>query len=175
VSLKELLEEKREEILSRWYDAILNTYPAEAASFLRKNRDRFENPVGQRIIEGIDGLFEELLGDFDEERIKYFVDRIIRVRAVQDFNPSAAVGYAVALKKVLREVLEDELAPEVLPEYLDLLEKIDEISLYSFDVYMSCRERLYHLKVEEWKKRLFMVLKRANVIYDEREGSLPQQ
>jgi hypothetical protein len=71
--------------------------------------------------------------------------------------------------------LEEELAPEVLPEYLDLLEKIDEISLYSFDVYMSCRERLYHLKVEEWKKRLFMVLKRANVIYDEREGSLPQQ
>lgn len=175
MSLKELLEDKREDILRRWYDTILNTYPAEAASFLRKNRDRFENPVGQRIIEGIEGLLDELLGDFDEERVKYFADRILRIRAVQDFRPSVATGYVLALKRALREVLEDELAPELLPEYLDLLEKIDEIGLYSFDVYMACRERLYHLKVEEWKKRLFLLLKRANFIFDEREGSLPQQ
>ncbi len=175
MSLKEILEEKREEILRRWYDAILNTYPKEAAAFLRKNRDSFENPVGQRIIEGIEGLLDQLLGDFNEEQVKYFADRVLRIRAVQDFSPSVATGYVLALKRALREAVEDELTPELLPEFLDLLEKVDEIGLYSFDVYMACRERLYHLKVEEWKKRLFLLLKRANFIFDEREGSLPQQ
>ncbi len=175
VSLRELLTEKRDDILQEWYKAILDTYPKEAAAFLRRNRDRFENPVGQRILEGIEGLLDEILGDFDEKRIKYFTDRVLRVRAVQDFNPSVATGYILALKKAIREVIEDDLSPELWSEFLDLLDKIDEIALYGFDIYMACRERLYHLKVEEWKKRVFLLLKRANFIFDEREGSLPQQ
>ncbi len=175
VSLKQLIDKKRKKILDHWYHFILDTYPAQAATFLRKNRDRFENPVGQRIVEGIEGLLDEILGDFDGERIQYFVDRIVRVRAVQDFSPSVAVNFVLSLKRAIREVLKNDLTSDLFEEYMELEDKIDQIGMYSFDVYMACREKLYHLKVEEWKKRLFMVLRRANVIYDEREGIPPQQ
>ncbi len=173
MSLKELLEQKRKKIIKSWYDSILDTYPAQAAAFLRKNKNEFENPVGHRILEGVEGLLNELIEGFDSERVKYFVDRIVRIRAVQDFSPSVAVNFVLSLKKAIRQNIEKEWSPELLEEYFELEAKIDEIGMYAFDVYMACRERLYHLKVEEWKRRLFMLFKRYNMLYDEREGTLP--
>ncbi len=175
MNLRELIEERRKKILKSWYQSVLDTYPAQAAAFLRKNRDRFENPVGQRIVEGIEGLLTELVEDFEGERVKYFIDRIVRIRAVQDFSPSVAVSFVLSLKKAIRENLARDLTGELVEEYFELESRIDEMSMYAFDVYMACRERLYHLKVEEWKKRLFMLLRRANMVYDEREGTLPPQ
>ncbi len=173
MALKDLLREKQKAILKKWYHLILDTYPQEAAAFFRKNRDRFENPVGARISEGIEGIFEQLTGELDSEKLDYFVDRIVRVRAVQDFSPSEAIKFVLLLKRAIREVLAKELEDSfLLREFLDLSEEIDLIAFKAFDIYMGCRERLYHLKVEEWKRRLYMLLRRANMVYDPREGTL---
>ncbi len=173
MTLKELVREKQKPILKKWYNLILDTYPREAAAFFRKNRDRFENPVGARISEGIEGILEQLVGENDPEKLSQAIDLIVRVRAVQDFSPSEAVKFFLLLKQAIREVLAKELEePKVLQEFLRLSEEIDLIGLKAFDIYMDCRERLYHLKVEEWKRKLYMLLRRANMVYDPREGAL---
>ncbi len=173
MTLKELVREKQKPILKKWYNLILDTYPREAAAFFRKNRDRFENPVGARISEGIEGILEQLVGENDPEKLSQAIDLIVRVRAVQDFSPSEAVKFFLLLKQAIREVLAKELEePKVLQEFLKLSEEIDLIGLKAFDIYMDCRERLYHLKVEEWKRKLYMLLRRANMVYDPREGAL---
>jgi len=175
VTLKDLIRTKQKQILKKWYNLILDTYPREAAAFFRKNRDSFENPVGARISQGIEGILENLLADKpDEEHLHQSVDNIVRIRAVQDFSPSEAVKFFLLLKKAIREVLAKELEedPALLREFLRLEEEIDAVGLKAFDVYMACRERLYHLKVEEWKRNLYMLLRRAKLVYDPREGSL---
>lgn len=150
---------------------ILDTYPPDTASFLRNQKDRFHNPVGHAIYEGIDGIFDVLIdgGDFDSS--SPFLDNIIRIRAIQDFTPSSAISFIVLLKGVIREELEGANgAGAVSPEELSLLDSmIDNLLLLSFDIYMKCRERLYEIKADEVKRNTFKLLQRAKLICETEE------
>ncbi|MBI4822971.1 MAG: RsbRD N-terminal domain-containing protein [Nitrospirae bacterium] len=164
--------EKRSEILGRWFDAILDTYPADTASFLKNQKDRFHNPVGYTIYEGIAGIFDEIIkeaGDFDGA--SPFLDNIIRIRAIQDFAPSSAVSFVVLLKRIIRDELKAANgAFAVSSEELSLLDsKIDNLVLLSFDIYMGCRERLYEIKANEVKRNTFRLLQRAKLICEAQE------
>ncbi len=65
-NLKHILSEKRAVIVKRWVDHILDTYPAETANFLREKKNRFTNPVGHSVSEGVEGIFEDLLQGIDQ-------------------------------------------------------------------------------------------------------------
>lgn len=133
---------------------------------LKREKDQFANPVGHSIRSGIEGIFDQFLRGIDPEQMSPFLDRIIRIRAVQDFSPAQAVVFIFHLKKVLRE-LRGSAPPE---ERLDLTEilrfesKVDELALLAFDVYSSCRERLYEVRVEEVKSRSHRLLQRAGLL-----------
>ncbi len=170
MKLENLLSERRSVILEKWFDGILETYPTETASFLRKQKNRFTNPVAYQVRQGIEGLFQELLEGIDSEKVSTFLDRIIRVRAVQDFSPSQAVAFIFVLKKVIREELKSEIRENGLTEELLKFEsKIDELILLSFDIYMKCREKVYELKVSETKRILYSLLRKANLMYEVQE------
>src|SRR4030042_2596299 len=98
MKLKELLHKKRSAILKKWFDIIVETYPAETALFLKNKKNRFANPVGSIIFEGIENIFDEILQGINSERVYPFLDNIIRVRAVQDFLPSQATSFIFLLK-----------------------------------------------------------------------------
>ena len=61
MSLKDFLRKKRSRIVKQWCDIVLETYPEESQSFFKKQKDRFANPVGQTISEGIACVYDELL------------------------------------------------------------------------------------------------------------------
>ncbi len=162
MGLKGLLKENREKILNNWFEAIINTYPEETVRFLKKTKDKFHNPVGQTIREGIEGILEELIGEGETEKITPFLDRIIRVRAIQDFTPSEAVAFIFKLKEIVRAELGSQA---VSPEELRLFDnKIDELALRTFDIYMSCREKIYELRATELRNWTYKLLERANLL-----------
>jgi hypothetical protein len=174
MNLTTLLTSKKAAILERWFRLILETYPPDTSRFLKKEKDRFANPVGSTISEGIDTLFDELLGEADSLEISPFLDRIIRVRAIQDFTPSLAVGFVFSLKRAIREELRNEIRDDrISHELLAFESRIDRLALLSFDVYMECREKVYDLKATDIKNRTFRLLERANLIgpIQEREES----
>ncbi|WP_456430949.1 RsbRD N-terminal domain-containing protein [Thermosulfuriphilus sp.] len=164
MGIEEQLSRRKEVILKRWFEQIVGTYPAETASFLKRHKDDIENPVAYRIYEGIEGIFDQLLSSHvaDVQELSHFLDRIVRVRAIQDFTPSQALSFLLQLKSIIRRELRGEDPEEVL----EFLFRIDELVLRAFDVYMACREKLYELKVDEWKRKAYLLLKRANMIYD---------
>ncbi|MBA2849127.1 hypothetical protein G4V39_00005 [Thermosulfuriphilus ammonigenes] len=164
MSIEKQLEQKKEVILKRWFEKIVSSYPTETASFLKRHMDDIENPVAYRIHEGIEGIFDQLLQSdvIDPQQVSYFLDRIVRVRAIQDFTPSQALYFLVQLKSVIRK----ELRGSDPDELMEFFFRIDELILKAFDVYVSCREKLYELKVDEWKRKAYLLLKRANMIYD---------
>lgn len=165
MEIDHLLLGKKQVIIKKWFDLILETYPSETAKFLNVQKNRFGNPVGHAIAGGVEGLFEELLHGMDREKIALFLDNIIRVRALQDFTPSQAIGFVFILKKVIREEFESEIRERGLYEELMTFEsRIDDLAGTSFDIYMKCREKLYEIKVREAKKLTNRILQRANII-----------
>jgi hypothetical protein len=165
MKLHDLLAQKRSKILSRWLDLALDNYPTDTKKFLKKRKDRFANPVGSTISTELENLYKELLQGLDPERVSPILDGIIRIRAVQDCSPSQATAFIFLLKKVIREELETELKKGEYSDQLLLLEsRIDELALLAFDIYITCREKLYEIRANEMKNQVYRLLQRADLI-----------
>lgn len=163
--LQRLLAEKRDAILRRWLDLVLDAYPADTRNFLRSPKNQFTNPVGHTIKEGLVCLYNQLTGEDEQLGAVQAVDRLVRVRAVQDMTASQALGFIPALKTILREELRELLKED--PEALRALEdRIDRLTLLAFDIYSGCKERLYQIRVEEIRTRTERLLKMANLVFD---------
>lgn len=171
MNLKQHLMEKKPVILKKWFDAVADTYAEDTAGFLKKKKAQFTNPVGYTLAEGLEGLFDSLLGGMIPEKVKLFLDGIVRIRAIQDFAPSEAVAFIVQLKKIVRQ----ELGAEVLsqPGIADALVSFDsatdDLVLFSFDIYMKCREKIYELKANEARNMTFRLLQQAKLIVDNQD------
>jgi hypothetical protein len=177
MSLKNLLLQKRSPIVKKWCDVVLCTYPEQSRSFLKKQKDRFANPVGGTIFEGIESIYDELLQEADADKISLFLDNIVRVRAVQEFSPSRAVGFIFGLKKVVREELGSEILKEGLAEEWAAFEsRIDGLALLCFDIYTACRQKISDIRVDEVRRRSSKLLKMAGLLYEvpEEEGDLKE-
>lgn len=165
MDIKDLLREKRADITHKWFDLILKTYPQETAAFLLGQKDRFSNPVGQTILRGIEDIFDEIIEGTGSEKIHTYLDNIIRVRAVQDFTPSAAIGFLFLLKNVIRAELGSGIRQNNLFEDLLVIEsRIDDLTGMAFDIFMSCREKLYDLKANEVRNWTCRLLKSAKMV-----------
>jgi hypothetical protein len=146
---------QRRTVVQQWLARTLRTYPEESSRFFGETGDPFRNPVGRVLREGLPVLFEELAGAFDRERAALALDEILRIRAVQDFTPSQAVGFLFLLKSILREELGGGSRS---PEALD--RRIDELALMAFDLYVHCREKTFEIRVNEARRRVY-VMERA--------------
>jgi hypothetical protein len=165
MNLEKFLEERKSAILERWFDSILETYPSDTKHFLRTKKDQFENPVAHRISSGIEGIFDQILNDEKAEEALLFLDKIIRIRAVQDYAPSQALAFIFDLKRLMREaVAEDTREGQFSEELWSLEQKIDEVGLLALDIYMKCREEIYELRVNEVKRSVSRLIERANMI-----------
>jgi hypothetical protein len=167
MSLKDFLRKKRSPIVKKWCDIVLETYPQESQSFFKKQKDRFANPVGQTISEGIASIYDELLEEGDFDKISLFLDNIIRVRAIQDFSPSQAIGFLFELKKIVKEELKDEIWDgQITEEWAALESRIDALGLLSFDIYAACRQKIADIRVNEVKRHSSRLLKMTGLVYE---------
>lgn len=178
--LAELLKAKDEAIVTRWFDQILATYPEESVRFFKGTKDPFHNPVGNTINREIKALFAELMaGELDRAKVSPFIDRIVRIRAVQDYTPSQAVGFVLGLKGVVRQTLAKELAAAggLAEELTEFEGRVDDLALIAFDIYVGCREQIYELKATEVKNMYYNALRRADIlcpIPQQEEPDMPQ-
>lgn len=165
MKLDELLRHKRSAIQDRWVRFIWDTYPADAKRFLAKQRDPFANPVGTTISKEIQNIYGKLLEGFDPEGVSPLLDRIVRIRAVQDFTPSQAIAFVFLLKAAIRSELENEIhQSHLLEDLLDFEAKIDRLALLAFDIYVKCKERLYEIRANQAGRQVSRLLRRAGLV-----------
>jgi hypothetical protein len=148
----EALLNNEAKILALWTERVLDTYIS--SDFFKKSLDRFANPVGGNIREGLAKLFQLLTEGADAHEYAEPLDQIIRIRAVQEFTPSQAVGPLLELKTAVRQIFSaDENCRELLAE-AELLPfdcAVERMVLQAFDIYMDCRERLHKARIRELK------------------------
>lgn len=167
MGLKQSLIEKKRSILERWFHLILETYPRETARSIKKERDRFVNPVGVTLSEGMEAIFEGLLKEAGAEQFTGPIERIIQIRSVQDLSPSKAVAILSLLKKALQEEMKEDKVEMngMIGEWFDLESRIDQLTLMTFDIYTKYRERVCEIRINEIKKerdRAFRLLERVD-------------
>ncbi len=178
MKLENLLSKKRSNIIKKWREVIVGSYPSGTQRFFRKEKDQFANPVGHVVDKAIEALYDEIIKEGDRDKIASCLDSIIRVRAVQDFKPSQAVSFVLQLKDVVRRALKGETPLNGLSGELQTLEnRIDEIALLAFDIYSQCRQKIYEIRVNEVKNHLGKLLKMANLTIEipELEPDLAEQ
>jgi len=174
MKLKDLLSERKTAIVKKWFDLILQDYPADATNFFKQQKNPFANPVGHTLSEGIGRLFDELVYGLDSDEVfSSSLDDIIRIKAVQDFSPSRALSFIFLLKRVIREELERDIAENQFSGELAALESsIDKMALLAFDIYMKCKERIYEIKADEVRRMTFRLLQRAKLVCEIKEEDL---
>lgn len=135
-----------ETILEQWFAQAIESYPRLTAQFLAAERDAFRNPVGHTLRESMAVLLQELLGDMKASRISSALDGIVRIRAVQDFTPSQAVGFIFLLRSIVLG------AGPPRPAMVEA--RIDQLALMAFDHYMECREQIARVRANEAKRKM---------------------
>jgi hypothetical protein len=87
----------------------------------------------------------------------------MKIRAVQQFTPSQAVGFVFRLREIVRAELGGVAAdPEVSVELAELDAQIDRIALAAFDTYVACREQVYELRINEVKRQVSWIVDKVN-------------
>ncbi|MCP4757156.1 MAG: hypothetical protein GY866_40350 [Proteobacteria bacterium] len=169
--LVDRLSQNKDEIVAKWVRKAMGAYSTEAVTVLKRNQDQFANPLSHIISKNLKHLFDELLIGVDAERIAPFLDEVVRMKAVQDFTPSKALGFIQDLKDVLEEYLEAGSDQEKnLPELLTMEREIDKIALLSFDIYVSCREKLFEIRANEIRNQTHMLIRRVNEMDKQKEA-----
>jgi hypothetical protein len=145
-------------ILKNWQDALLSSFSSETTSFLN-NPDPFLNPVGAMFPKMLETLYDQITGEMNDDTIMSALDDYIKLRAVQDSEPSLAFDFLMYFKKILQSRESGSRVSETGFGNVKILEdRIDYILIKSFDMYMKCREKIYTLRINEFKKRAFRVL-----------------
>ena len=148
--LEKLLLQNKTAILKRWFDLILETYPADTATLMRKEQNQFRNPVGATISREIETLFKQLCEGVQNGECRTSLDAILKIRSVQDFSPSKAVEFIFQLKKAMEETLKSEICREQnIEAWRALQSRIDALALQAFDIYMDCREKICEIRVHQ--------------------------
>ena len=163
--LKQILEKKRDSFIKKWFQATINTYPAQTAKILGKDSNRFDNPIGAVTHETLEDVFRFLSKDIDPETLEKKLDPVIRIRAVQAFSAAEAVSFVFALKEIGEELLDDAVIRE-----FDKL--VDKIALAAFNRFMKCREDIFLLKATESKRRIHRAFERAGLVAELTEEDL---
>ena len=183
MSLYSLLSQHRKTIIKKWFNGVVDTYAPETAGLLKKESNQFANPVGHTILHGIEAVYDEFLHPREPEKLAPHLDRIIRIRAVQDFSPAQAISFVFLLKQIVREELKQDLHENRISssELAAFDARVDELALLAFNIYAQCRERLFEVRLNEYKNRTNRLLQRANLLAEipecqpEPEGMNQQQ
>ncbi|KPK88569.1 MAG: hypothetical protein AMJ94_14670 [Deltaproteobacteria bacterium SM23_61] len=154
MTLKDFLEEKREIILERWLDRILEDYPAHTQTFFRGNKSPYSNPVGFTLRKGMEGIIDQILRPLSVEEARAILEPVMKVRAVENLPSSRRGNFIPPLREIVFEIVKEGRRKDLLgQDWLDLNSRINRLALLSMNLYSECREKVNQLRIKEGEKR----------------------
>ncbi len=171
MELADRLSQGKQEIAREWIRKTMEAYPVESLTVFKKNKDRFANPLPHIISKNIELLLDELMKGVSRETTAPILEEIVRIKAVQDFSPSDALGFVFKLKQVIRDFIKKQ--PDEGYDADDLWpidQAIDEMASMAFDAYVKCREKLFEIRANEIRNQTHMLIRRVNEMDKQKEA-----
>ncbi len=162
----DIISARRQRWIEKWLDALMQTYPDESARFFKDTTDPFANPVGATMKKGISELFDVVTAAaFDPEAAHAALEPMIRVRAIQEFSPSQAVGFVTEIKSIIRRDAGRSKAAHPQAEKLQQIgDHADRALLAAFDIYMNCKKKVYELRARQARDSVSQLLIKKELI-----------
>jgi hypothetical protein len=155
------LTRNKDAIVTRWLDITLAGYEADRIHFLKHEQDRFRNPVGFAFRENLPLLYDALLLGRPCSEVAAELDMLMRLRAVQNFDPAQAVSFVFLLKEMVGEaILRNPQVGADASALADFGDRVDGLAHYASSLYAACRKQICRIKANEARRRTF-VLERA--------------
>ena len=63
--LEKILAQKKSVIVKTWFELTAQTYAPDTAEFIKSKKDQFANPVGSATLNGLKGLWDQLIAGMD--------------------------------------------------------------------------------------------------------------
>ncbi len=160
-------------IRDRWEELILEAYPEGGGGFFRNERDPFRNPVGATVRNATTRLLEGLCSGEDSPESAEALDRMVRLRCVQNFSPGEAAGFPLLLKRAVAETL-GAACVDANREWLGQFHsRIDGLVLRSIDAYVACREQIQEIRNRDVVAQTYSLLRRAGALETPNEAGGP--
>jgi hypothetical protein len=153
----DFLIEKEGGILEAWVDQVLGKYPAASVPFLKDRKDRFANPLGHTLRQGLHDLFVVLREGQDVASFSEVLERIMLLRAVEALPPSQAVAFVFELKQAVQSQMKGVEVEDFAAAWPGFEQQVESMALLAFDLYMACRERLYQTRINELKSGRYIL------------------
>jgi hypothetical protein len=148
--LERLLLLKKEAILQGWLREIYSSYIPGTNKFLQNGNDRFANPVGHTISVNAAQLLDALIRGDDPGTMHGCLEKIIRIRAVQDFTPTQAVSFMSELKTIIRsQIIQDATKHRLLDELNALETTIDSLGCAAAELHTKMKTQIRELAIKE--------------------------
>lgn len=160
--LNSFLMENRASILRDWKGLLLEAYPEDSRRFFEKEKDHFANPVGNILLTELERLLKLIIEEKQGSEMDECLDRIIRIRAVQDIRPSEAIGFIFHLKDLIRRHVDPSRVEQ--KEITEMDHVIDSIGLRALDIYCNIKRQLQDLRVAELRRQYERLLIRAKLM-----------
>jgi hypothetical protein len=81
------------------------------------------------------------------------------------FTPSQATAFILDLKKIIRDTLKSDLQDaDMQSQLLQFESRIDRLLLIAFDIFVRCREKIYHMKATEEQSKIYRAFARAGLV-----------
>jgi len=170
------LSKNRDAIIEKWRQYTLETYPPDARTYFKREKDPIANPVGSTIKREIEAVFDRMLDGNDADELSPYFTELMKIRAVQGLSPAEAVSFIFRLKLAVRDVIGGEIKKQGLHD--DLFEfdrRVDELALAAFNKYMVERERIFEIRANEVRRRSAILFKRMTGESGELSGSCPSR
>ena len=158
--LHTFLQDHRDSIQERWLDLIFSDFPANGHEFLRSETNQFDNPIGYTLRADTTIILQGMIDGTALADLAPSLERIVKIRAVQDCLPSEATAFAFHLKTAIRETLETQ--GKSFLELQDLERTIDRLACDAFDHYMKCKQKIFEIGARAEKMRVAKLLERLN-------------
>jgi hypothetical protein len=136
-SLSDLLRQRKEFLLNHWCRCILDEYAGETASFLKKQSDRFANPVAYALRAAAEAIYQALIDDRDVDHSA--LDYAMKIKAVQENDPIKGIAFIHILKEAVGR-MPASAVPE--NELADFNSRIDRIASVASEMFVIHRAKI---------------------------------
>ena len=162
MSLKDQIRERKGKILKQWYQEVLESYPPQARIMIQSTADRFDNPIGFTLHDGIREILAALIDEKTLEEIDPALALVIKLKAIQEKTDSSPMDFLYTLKRIIREHCGAYSGSfTAVKELLELEDRIDQIMERAQSIFVDSREKLLELQVNEMKNKTHMLRRMA--------------
>jgi hypothetical protein len=164
--------EQRQAVLEAWLDRLITSYPERTARFLASKHDQFANPVGADMRKVLSALTDAFFSGVEPGELDAVLHPLIRVRAVQEMSPGAAVAFVLHLRDVVREQFHGQLGHD---EIRAVNAWVEALLLVAFGVYVACRDQMHDIRVKAIRKQSITVIERLNAWRTDKYGDQAEE